>query len=101
MKDMPFPSPLSDTHRPIPHWEVVDQLKASLNRLGRYDVVNEEYGVSHNANRCFGLLSLRNGDAQPDYEIVWAFRNANDMAFRAKAGTGSRVFICDNMALVA
>ena len=101
MKSMPHPIPMSPTHEPVPHWEVVDQLKFSLNKIGKYDVVKEEYGISHKGKRCFGLLSLRNGDAQDDYEIVWAFRNANDMAFRAKAGTGSRVFICDNMAMVS
>jgi|TARA_Y100000310_G_scaffold328512_1_gene396746 hypothetical protein len=101
MVQMPRPVPLSSTHEPVPHFEIVDQLKSSLNKINKYDIVKEEYGVSHKGKRCFGLLSLRNADAQSDYEIVWAFRNANDMAFRAKAGTGSKVFICDNMAMVA
>ena len=99
MKQMDMPVPMTATHNPVAHWEVVDQLKASLNKVGRYDIVKEEYGISHKGKRCFGLLSLRNGQSADDYEIVWAYRNANDMAFRAKAGTGSRVFVCDNMAM--
>ena len=101
LKMMPPPIPMTETHVPLPHYEVVDQLKTSLNKIGTYDIVKEEFGLSHKGKRCFGLISLRNGDAQDDYEIIWCFRNANDMTFRARAGTGSRVFVCDNMALYA
>ena len=100
LKRLPLPEPMSSTHMPVPHFKVADYIRSSIKRrLGAFSITNEQYGISHEGNRCFGLMSLKNRDSQDDYEVVHAFRNSNDMAFSAKVLTGSRVFVSDNFAM--
>ena len=100
LKRLPLPEAMSPTHIPVPHFKVADYIRSSIKRrLGAFSITNEQYGISHEGNRCFGLMSLKNRDSQDDYEVVHAFRNSNDMAFSAKVGTGSRVFVSDNFAM--
>ena len=95
--------PLTPTHKPMPHYIMRNHVVSSLQKLGKFEVVKEELGISHKGKRCFGLMSLKEKNIQmyEDYCLIYAWRNANDFAFKAKVGTGSKVFVCDNMALVS
>jgi hypothetical protein len=95
--------PMTPTHKPMAHSIMRDYVVEGLQRLGKYEVVREQIGISHKGKRCFGLLELKEKNARmyEDYCLIYAWRNANDMAFKAKVGTGSKVFVCDNMALIA
>ncbi len=86
------------THVPIPHFRVVDLLKSTLGMYG-HEVTEEHYGVTEDAQRFFGLLSLRSG--YTGYEDTVGLRNSNDRSFPVGIGFGSRVFVCDNMAFSA
>lgn len=90
--------PPTASHVPIPHFRVVDLAKASLGMYG-HEVIAEHHGVSEDGMKYFGVLSLRS--TYTGYEDMVALRNANDKAFPVSIGFGSRVFCCDNMALVA
>ena len=95
--------PLTPTHRPTPHYIMRNQVVSSLQKLGQFEITKEEIGISHKGKRCFGILELKQKDREmyEDYCMVYVWRNSNDFAFRGSVGTGSKVFNCDNLALVA
>lgn len=85
----------TDTHVPIPHHSVVDMVKYSLGFFG-HEIVEENYGVTPDGARFFGVLSLRS-DAG-DYADTVGLRNSHDKRFPIGISFGSRVFVCDNLA---
>jgi hypothetical protein len=93
--DTPLPTA---THVPIPHFRVVDMLKHTLAFYG-HEVTDEHYGVTHDAMRFFGLLSLRSNYG--GYEDTVAVRNSHDKKFPVGIGFGGRVFCCDNLSFIA
>ena len=92
---------LSPTHQPLQHHKVAESIKRNLQAFGDYEIVEETYGISHKGQRCFSLLKLRNEGSREDYDTVYIFRNANDMGFSLRCGTGGVVGICSNMMFVA
>ena len=93
------PTPKSATHEVLPHADLLKLIEESLQALGTFEVVHEELGLTKDGERMFGVLGLRGPHSAGDYEILYGFRNSNDMRFSASAGIGSRVFICDNLAM--
>ena len=59
-------------------------------------MVREEYAVTPDGMRCFGLLQLEYG--YEDVQFAVGFRNSNDKSMRLGMTVGYRVFVCDNMA---
>jgi hypothetical protein len=90
--------PATPTHVPIPHFRVVDLMKTTLAMFG-HEVTAENYGVTEDGARFFGLLSLKS--TYGDYEDTVALRNSHDKRFPIGIGFGSRVFVCDNLAFIA
>lgn len=91
----------SPTHQPIQHHVVVDTVRRSLQVYGNYEITEETYGLSHNGQRCFIIIKLRDENSRSDYESVYIARNSNDFAFSLRVGTGGIVGICSNMMFVA
>lgn len=88
--------PATDTFKPVAHTTLIEELESSL-AFRHIRIVRDEYAVSPDGMRLFGLLEL---DA--DYEGVRfaiGLRNANDKSMRLGMVAGYRVFVCDNMAL--
>src|SRR5207253_10195286 len=81
------PTPLAtDTHRPIPHHEIVTALVETLG-FRHIGVVRDEYAVSPDGMKMFGVLDL-------DYEYTGAlfsigFRNANDKSIQRLQPAGA------------
>jgi hypothetical protein len=86
------------THVPIPHFRVVDLMKSTLAMYG-HDVTEEHYGVTEDAARFFGVLSLKS--PYGGYEDTVGLRNSHDKRFPIGVGFGSRVFVCDNLAFIS
>jgi len=83
------------THQPLSHAAVVEALIESLG-FRHISVVRDEYAVSTDGMKMFGVLDL-------DYEFSGVrfsigIRNANDKSMRLAMTVGYRVFVCDNMA---
>lgn len=91
------PAPTA-THLPVAHYRVVDALKHSLSYYG-HDIQAEDYGVTEDQMRFFGVLSLRS--PYGDYTDTVGLRNSHDKTFPISVGFGSRVFVCDNLAFSA
>jgi hypothetical protein len=91
---VPVP-PATETHKPIPHINVVNALIETL-AFRHISVVRDEYAVSPDAMKFFGVLEI-----ETQFEgcrFLIAVRNANDKSMRLGLTVGFRVFCCDNMA---
>ncbi len=83
------------THRPVPHHEIVEALVETLS-FRHIGVVSEEYAVSPDGMKMFGVLDL---ETQMDgCRFAIGLRNSHDKSFRLSLTVGIRVFVCSNMA---
>jgi hypothetical protein len=85
----------TDTHKPIPHHVLVGALIESL-AYRQINVVSDEYAVSPDGMRFFGVLAL-----SLDHEglrLALGIRNSHDKSFSLGITAGYRVFVCDNLA---
>lgn len=89
--------PATNSHVPIAHSAVVDMVKYSLGFFG-HEIVDEDYGVTPDGARFFGVLSLKS--SYGDYTDTVGLRNSHDKTFPIGISIGSRVFVCDNLAFM-
>jgi len=94
LKVIPTP-PGSLTHQPIPHDEIVEALAETLS-FRQISVVREEYAVSGDGMKMFGVLDLESTFDGCRFSI--GVRNSNDKSMRLALTVGYRVLVCDNMA---
>ena len=92
------PTPLgTTTHRPVPHHEIVEALVETLS-FRHIGIVGEEYAVSTDGMRMFGVLDLE--AAFEGCRFAIGLRNSHDKSFRLSCTVGVRVFVCENLASV-
>jgi hypothetical protein len=91
---VPTPAGTS-THKPIPHIDVIEKLVETLS-FRQIGVVHEEYAVSRDGMRMFGVLDLTTG--HEGYRFALGLRNSHDKSFRLSITCGLRVFVCENLA---
>ena len=90
--DTPLPT---ETHRPIPHAELVAALVETLG-FRNINVVEDQYAISPDGMRMFGVLAL---DIDRDgLRVSIGLRNSHDKSFSLGITIGYRVFVCDNLA---
>jgi hypothetical protein len=94
LKILPTPE-ATDTHRPVPHFQIVEALAETLS-FRHIGVVRDEYAVSNDGMKMFGVLDLETSFDGCQFSI--GVRNANDKSMRLALTVGYRVFVCDNMA---
>ena len=85
----------TDTHKPIPHHQLVEAIVESL-AYRKLDVVKDEYAVSADGMRLFGFLALNLEHA--GIRLALGIRNSHDKSFSLGITVGYRVFVCDNLA---
>jgi hypothetical protein len=83
------------THKPIPHHTIVESLVETLS-FRHIGVVNEEYAVSFDGMKMFGVLDLETQMEGCRFSI--GIRNSHDKSLRLGLTVGIRVFVCSNMA---
>lgn len=83
------------THRPVPHHEIIEALVETLS-FRHIGVVNEEYAVSTDGMKMFGVLDLETQMDGCRFSI--GIRNSHDKSLRLGLTAGLRVFVCSNMA---
>ena len=91
---IPTPAPTA-SHKPIPHHEIVQALVETLG-FRHIGVVHDEYAVSTDGMKMFGILELEAGMTGVRFSI--GLRNANDKSMRLALTVGYRVMVCSNMA---
>ena len=87
--------PATETHRPIPHHEIVQALIETLG-FRHIGVVHDEYAVSPDGMKAFGVLDLATEMEGCRFSI--GLRNSHDKSMRLAMTCGYRVFVCSNMA---
>jgi hypothetical protein len=87
--------PGTATHRPVPHVEVVNALVETLG-FRHIGVHSEEYAVSKDGMKLFGLMELETTFNGCRFAI--GIRNSHDKTMRLAMTVGYRVFVCQNMA---
>jgi hypothetical protein len=91
---VPTPSATA-THKPIPHADVVNGLIETLG-FRHIAVVNDEYAVSRDGMKMFGVMELDQGMHGARFAL--GVRNSHDKSFRLAITVGYRVFVCENLA---
>jgi hypothetical protein len=86
----------TETFKPIPHALLIDRLEEAL-AFRHISITRDEYAVSKDGMRMFGLLEL-NADHE-GVRFAIGLRTANDKSMRLGMVAGFRVFCCDNMSL--
>lgn len=85
----------TDTHKPIPHAELVGAVVETLG-YRHIQVVEDQYAVSPDGMRMFGVLAL---DIERDgLRVSIGLRNSHDKSFALGITIGYRVLVCDNLA---
>jgi hypothetical protein len=83
------------THRPIPHATVVQALIETLG-FRRLTVVHDQYAVTPDGMRMFGVLAL---DVEGSgVRLAIGVRNSHDKSCALGLTVGYKVFVCDNLA---
>jgi hypothetical protein len=91
---IPTPAP-TDTHKPIPHAALVGAVIETLG-FRRLSVVEDQYAISPDGMRMFGVLAL---DIEGEgLRVTIGLRNSHDKSFALGITIGYRVFVCDNLA---
>lgn len=88
----------TSSHVPIPHHRLVEIVRHMLSFYG-HEVYEEHHGITKDGARYFGVLMLKS--TYGDYTDMVGLRNAHDKSMPIGLAFGSRVFVCDNMALCA
>ena len=94
LQAIPTPEGTS-THRPLPHFEIVTALAETLS-FRHIGVVRDEYAVSSDGMKMFGVLDLETTFDGCRFSV--GVRNSNDKSMRLALTVGYRVLVCDNMA---
>jgi hypothetical protein len=94
LEQIPVPE-ATPTHKPIPHHTIVETLVETLS-FRHIGVVNEEYAVSSDGMKMFGVLDLETQMDGCRFSI--GIRNSHDKSLRLGLTAGLRVFVCSNMA---
>jgi hypothetical protein len=94
LAQIPVPEATS-THKPVPHHTIVEALVETLS-FRHIGVVNEEYAVSFDGMKMFGVLDLETQMEGCRFSI--GVRNSHDKSLRLGLTAGLRVFVCSNMA---
>ena len=87
--------PATATHQPVPHHEIVQALVETLG-FRHIGVVRDEYAVSPDGMKMFGVLDLETEMHGARFSI--GLRNSHDKSMRLALTCGYRVFVCSNMA---
>lgn len=87
--------PGTDTHRPVPHHEVVNALVETLG-FRHIGVHKMEFACTPDGNKMFGVMELETMFQGCRFAV--GLRNSHDRSMRLALTVGYRVFICDNLA---
>lgn len=105
LRTLPAPVAMGTYHKPVPHATLVDAIHGEIDKRG-YQVGREQLALAAKRNALFGVIDLAPKAAiaegmlrTGERGLSFGFRNATDQSLALRAVAGSRVFVCDNLAL--
>ncbi len=92
------PQPRGAHHRPYPFAQFVEQVTDSIEATGNV-ITEEEYAVTKDGNRLFGLLAVQPQKIQvpANWRLLLGLRGSHDQAFARALTIGSQVMVCSNL----
>jgi hypothetical protein len=84
----------TESHHPLAHHQIVEALIETL-AFRQISVVRDEYAVSQDGMKMFGVLDLETAFEGCRFSI--GVRNSNDKSMRLAMTVGYRVFVCDTL----
>src|SRR5262245_2361822 len=88
--------PATETWFPISHQAVLERTEETLSQAG-FRIAKSQLAVSRNDARFFGTLTL-DAPLATGVQLAVGIRNSLDKSFPIGFASGSRVFVCDNLA---
>lgn len=88
--------PATPTYQPIGHVDLLDIADDCARDLG-FAFGQQHHGLSHDGNRYFGVVELRDSQPNSDFGLMLGLRNSLDKRFPAGLAFGSNVFVCANL----
>ena len=86
----------TDSHFPIPHAALVENLKGQLAEA-KLNVVSEYHTLARYGQRYFGLFEIDMAKPNATSGTVIGLRNSHDKSFVAGVCAGNAPFVCDNL----
>lgn len=89
----------TSTFKPIPHYQLVMTVETALQQSG-LRIIQSSHGLTHDAQRYFGLMQITGGERSEGYEWVLGLRNSHDKKFPAAICAGSQIIVCSNLSFI-
>ena len=94
---------LGSRHNPFPFIDYIESVEKSIDRLGGIKITGEDYGLSHDGSRFFGLLDIEtdfSDGLMEKYQMQKqiGMRSSTQKIFSAGLAFSTVCFICDNLA---
>ena len=94
---------IGSRHHPLPYIDFLESVEKSVDRLGNMKIVGEDFGLSHESSRFFGLLEIEtdySDGLMEKYKMTKqiGLRSSTLQAFSAGLAFSTFCFICDNLA---
>ena len=83
---------------PVPHIDLVEAITGQLPRFG-LKISREQFAVGSKGLSLFGIMELSGVFEHAKRAMALGFRHSNNKALALRMVAGSRVFVCDNLAL--
>ncbi len=93
---VPVPEP-TESYHPVPYGRFVEEVELHVPRFG-LSVRSEQFALSRGGNQMFGVLTCTNGHDADDYALAIGLRSSYDRSLAVSMCSGSRTFVCDNLA---
>ncbi len=84
------------TWHPVAHRDLIDALEIAV-REHDMEVMRRQYAMNSAGSRLFGVWDIAGGNGSIGSAI--GFRNATDKSMAVGITVGTRVFVCDNLAI--
>jgi hypothetical protein len=95
VKAVPVPRN-TDTYEAISHINIIDAVMTCADQYN-LPVKSAKYGLTKDGSRMFGVVDFEAGSLEGMGWMI-GFRNSYDKSMAAGICSGTRVFVCDNMA---
>lgn len=96
LRMLPEPQALGIRHKPVPHHVLIDTIHKEM-ELRDMTIVRDQYALSYKGDVIFGVMDLKSPGI--DRGTSFGFRSSVNQLLAIKAVAGTRVFVCDNLAL--
>ena len=100
LHNLPVPAPQGPRHRPIGFGPYADEVVEALN-LNGLRTVQEEYAVSNDGNRMFGVLEVEPLEGElitaDDWKLLVGVRGSHDQKISRGLTLGSQILVCSNL----